>query len=120
MAAGRKPDEAPPGEKALSALPAAGPPPNRSRISRTGRPMVTWYTPGRATWPDSPTILGFSARHQEAPRARMAGTQARVSTLLTRVGCPSSPAVPGKGGLLRGSARRYASASSRAVSSPQM
>ena len=51
---------------------------------------------------------------------RIPGTMAKVSTLLINVGLPNRPCEPGKGGLLRGSARLSSSASSNAVSSPQM
>jgi hypothetical protein len=50
----------------------------------------------------------------------MAGTQANVSTLLSRVGLSNRPLVSSCGGLLRGSARRSSIASTSALCSPQM
>ena len=60
------------------------------------------------------------ALNHSGPLARIDGTITNVSTLLMTVGLPCRPWVPGKGGLLRGSARLPSSASSSADSSPQM
>ena len=50
----------------------------------------------------------------------MAGAQARVSTLFTRVGLSRRPLVASSGGRFRGCARRSSIASSKALCSPQM
>ena len=60
--------------------------------SRIVMPKGASYWPGRATCPDTekmPWPLDFSVPMVEyhwAPRARIAGTEAMVSTLLTTVG----------------------------------
>ena len=58
--------------------------------------------------------------YQSTPLRTMAGTLFRVSTLLTQVGLPQTPAAAGNGGLARGLARRPSSELISAVSSPQM
>ena len=89
-------------------------------------PMGTSKTPGSRTSPLTP--INFSPAvppwpcdlYHSTPRSRICGTFAKVSTLLITVGLPHSPCWPGKGGLLRGSARLPSIASSSALSSPQM
>jgi hypothetical protein len=52
-----------------------------------------------------PVLFGLesaSPLYQAPPFRMMCGTAARVSTLLTVVGQPQSPAAAGKGGLIRG------------------
>ena len=60
------------------------------------------------------------ALYQSTPLTQDRGANVKVSTLLMAVGLFHRPLVPGKGGLLRGSARLPSIASSSAVSSPQM
>ena len=60
------------------------------------------------------------ALNQSTPRTRITVAKANVSTLLIAVGWFHRPFVPGKGGLLRGSARLPSIASSNALSSPQI
>src|SRR5659263_42303 len=57
--------------------------------------------------------------NQSAPLFIMAGTQAKVSTLLTLVGLSQRPLCAGKGGLFTGSPRYPSMDFIRAVSSPQ-
>ena len=65
------------------------------------RPNGSSYTPGRCTrWSRVnsmvPVLLPVPiARYQAAPWRRIAGTWARVSTLLTVVGRPATPETPG-------------------------
>src|SRR5215217_5217036 len=70
-----------------------------------------------------PVLLGLprqSALYQAAPRLRMWGTAASVSTLLMVVGMPNRPATAGNGGLMRGLPRLPSIEFIIAVSSPQM
>ncbi len=61
-----------------------------------------------------------SAAYAAPPSARTIGTAHSVSTLLTTVGWPNSPAIAGIGGLARTSPRLPSRLSSIEVSSPQM
>jgi len=61
-----------------------------------------------------------SPAYQPAPRSKMCGTEASVSTLFTTVGAPNSPTTAGNGGLRRGQPFLPSTDSSSAVSSPQM
>src|SRR5690348_17975214 len=70
-----------------------------------------------------PALFGFESDidlYHAAPRFRMCGTAASVSTLLIVVGLPKRPATAGKGGLMRGLPRFPSSEFISAVSSPQM
>src|SRR5919109_5420741 len=71
-----------------------------------------------------PVLFGLSGRekplYQSAPLTTIGGTAASVSTLLTVVGWPNSPATAGYGGLMRGLPRRPSIEFINAVSSPQM
>ena len=58
--------------------------------------------------------------NQSAPRRRMVGATATVSTLVTVEGQPKSPTPAGNGGLRRGFPWRPSRLSINAVSSPQM
>src|SRR5205823_12867860 len=104
--AGKKPDDAPPGAKALSGRPWRRPP-ARAMSSVAVVPRGTSYTPGFLTCPLTarnfkPGAPFFPCAAHHAPLLRrMPGTIAKVSTLFIRVGLPNSPYVPGKGGLLR-------------------
>ena len=89
-------------------------------------PAGTQNTPGCSTWPETeknfspaPPLTPWSFHHC-APRSRMIGTEANVSTLFISVGRPCRPYPPGNGGLLRGSPRWPSMHSSSAVSSPRM
>src|SRR5690606_21499472 len=89
-------------------------------------PDSSSYTPGRATLPDKqnrrvPGESGVPVAAYDAPPSRtMRGTFIRVSTLLTTVGRPNSPATVGNGGFWRGSPRYPSMDANSAVSSPQM
>src|SRR5262245_234228 len=93
-----------------------------------GKPIVISKLPGLSTWPQTekslvPVLLGLerqSPLYQAAPRVRMWGTAASVSTLLIVVGIPKSPAAAGNGGLILGLPRLPSSEFISAVSSPQM
>ena len=82
------------------------------------------YTPGFCTCPltqysfGPPFFSGPSAAYHSAPWRMIDGTLQSVSTLLTAVGDPYSPALAGNGGFSRGCARLPSSDSSSAVSSP--
>jgi hypothetical protein len=136
---------------ALMRRPGSGPPPMSWMTSRNGVPIITSPTPWWRTRPVTVHTMvpgDFSVpwvRNQAAPRAMMAGTLARVSTLSTSVGgageSPSGPAISTgadsplsetasdcvwtrsrtprrNGGEIRGKGLRPAIASNRAVSSP--
>src|SRR5207248_8432484 len=118
--------EPPPGTTALS-RPLALTPPARSWMSeRSVTATDASYTPGFFTRPDTeyirvpPWVVVPSAANHSAPRVMMGGTQARVSTLLTIVGCPNAPLMAGNGGLILGQPFLPSSEDSRPVSSPQM
>ena len=92
----RKFDDAPPGWNAPTSRPSMTPPASSMR-SRVVAPALTQYTAGCCTWPD--TAKNFRplaplmpcSFHQSAPRSRMIGTSAKVSTEFIRVGLPQSP-----------------------------
>src|SRR6185312_6485044 len=70
-----------------------------------------------------PVLLGLESDmllYQSAPRTRMCGTAASVSTLLIVVGCANTPETAGNGGLIRGLPRLPSIEFIIAVSSPQM
>ena len=89
-------------------------------------PNSTSYTPGAATAPDTQNSLRTgrpvvpAAANAAPPPSRIGSTLTSVSTLLTTVGWPNSPASTGNGGLLRGSPRNPSIELKIAVSSPQM
>ena len=78
------------------------------------------------TWPEMqnsfvPVLFGRpSAENQAAPRRRMVGATAMLSTLFTVVGQPYSPTPAGNGGFIRGMPFLPSRLSSSAVSSPQI
>ena len=92
----RKFVDAPPGCTPPTAAPSRTPPAS-SITSPTVVPAGTQNTPGASTWPE--TEKNFSplppltpcAFHQSAPRSRMIGTAANVSTLFISVGMPCRP-----------------------------
>ena len=92
----RKFDEAPPGWMAPTSRPSVTPPASSIR-SRAVEPARTQYTSGRSTWPE--TAKNFSpvapltpcSFHHSAPRSRMIGTSANVSTEFISVGLPHRP-----------------------------
>ena len=67
-----------------------------------------------------PCVLVPSPANHSAPRVRMCGRQASVSTLLTMVGCPNAPLMAGNGGLSLGQPFMPSSEEMSPVSSPQM
>lgn len=89
-------------------------------------PNGSSQTPGFFTRPEKPiSLVPLSSLpempvYHSTPFAKMAGTLHSVSTLLTQVGLPHTPALAGNGGLERGLARRPSSELISAVSSPQM
>mmetsp|Transcript_29292 Transcript_29292/g.54331 ORF Transcript_29292/g.54331 Transcript_29292/m.54331 type:complete len:211 (+) Transcript_29292:837-1469(+) len=102
------------------------PPQCFSISSRSGIDMDSSTTLGFFTWPDTPNSfvpLLFSFPNDEnhdAPRRRMVGATATVSTFVTVEGQPNSPTPAGNGGFSRGLPCRPSRLSMRAVSSPQM
>jgi len=98
----------PPGITAFSALPPRMPPQGPSISSCSRKPVSISNTPGLFTCPDTHhsrapgSSLQPSPAYQAAPRFRMTGMFAMVSTLLMIVGQPNRPSTAGKGGLLRG------------------
>ena len=94
-----------PENTALTDRPGCVPLPTASMTRRSGVPSSTSPTSGATTSPTTVATIvpGDSAvpieRNQSAPRARMCGTLASVSTLLTSVGFgpPPRPARPGVG-----------------------
>ena len=88
-------------------------------------PLMISNTPGRFTWPETATIRVPGevavpiAVYAAAPLFNNHGRLARVSTLLTIVGCPYKPFAAGKyGGFKRGMPRFPSRLSMSAVSSP--
>lgn len=83
-------------------------------------------TMGLLTWPEMakslvPALfLRPKPENHDAPRRRIVGATAMVSTLVTVVGHPKMPTLAGKGGLSRGLPCLPSSDSINAVSSPQM
>ncbi len=92
----RKFEDAPPGWIAPTARPPLTPPASSSR-SAAVLPIGTQYTPGRSTCPETaknfrPVPPSAPCRfHQSAPRCRMTGTCANVSTEFISVGWPHRP-----------------------------
>lgn len=81
---------------------------------------------GLLTWPEMqyslvPALFGRpkEANH-DAPRRRMVGATATVSTFVTVVGHPNTPILAGNGGFKRGLPGLPSIDSMSAVSSPQM
>src|ERR1039457_6334407 len=124
--AGRYPEDGPEGANASRVMPSITPSAYLKIRSRYEVPMGTSKTPGCTTSPLMPTNFSpvdpFTpwALNHSTPRASMAAVKVKVSTLLITVGRFHNPFVPGKGGLLRGSARLPSNASSSALSSPQI
>jgi hypothetical protein len=87
----RKFVDAPPGCTAATSAPSRTPPASAIR-SETSEPAGTQNTPGASTWPESEKNFNPSppltpwAFHHAAPRSRMIGTAANVSTLFISVG----------------------------------
>ena len=77
------------------------PPPAPNTTSRTLVPMATSTRPVRTTLPDRantlvPLLVAVPTEaNQSAPSFMIAGTLARVSTLLMQVGLPHSPFTDG-------------------------
>ncbi len=95
--AGMQPPDGPPARTALNVRPPLIPPPMSSTISRIVMPIGTSMSPPRLTLPASENTfvpLDFSvpsAANASGPCRKIHGRQARVSTLLMRVGLPQSP-----------------------------
>src|SRR5512144_2481391 len=91
------PPDGPPASTALNLLPPRIPPPISSTISRIVIPIGTSIKPPRFTLPTSEkTFVPFDfavprAAKASAPRRKIHGRQARVSTLLIKVGLPQRP-----------------------------
>jgi len=96
-----QPPEGPPVWAALNCLPPGMPPPMSKMISRSVIPIGTSMRPVRAILPASAkTLVPFdfsvpTAAKALAPPETMAGTLAKVSTLLMRVGIPPRPLTAG-------------------------
>src|SRR6187551_113918 len=94
--------------------------------SSTEMVMSISYTPGLLILPQAemslvPVDLPIPIFEYASPPSFTIGTTAAiVSTLLTTVGHPQSPATAGNGGLMRGLPLLPSSDSSSAVSSPQI
>src|SRR5262245_2537268 len=133
-----------PDSAALNVRPARTPPPIDTSTSESGVPSSNSATPACCTSPTTVAIAvpGDSAvpaeRYQSAPRARISGTFASVSTLVTSVGLlpttsassetgapadqPTGGVVANSpiryGGMIRGSGSPPSTTSSSPVSSP--
>jgi hypothetical protein len=100
IVAGINRELAPPGAKALSDRPSLTPP-AISINSATVVPIGISNTSGRSMCPETPMNLRPEwprtpcPFHQSAPRLRIAGTIAKVSTLLISVGFDHRPFCPG-------------------------
>ena len=98
---GMQPPEGPPICTALRCRPPSMPPPISSTMRRMLIPMGTSISPPRTILPARakvlvPGLVGVpAALKASTPWVRIQGTVARVSTLLTRVGCPHRPLVDG-------------------------
>src|SRR5207249_2103010 len=97
----RNAQDGPPGRTALSGALPFNPPPASSKRRRNGVPIGSSYALGRFTSSPKQKIIvpGFSGvpycRNHAAPWRTMNPTLANVSTLLTTVGFPNSPAAAG-------------------------
>src|SRR4029079_2765811 len=106
--------------------PPRTPPPQCSISSRSSIPISSSTVHGVFTWPERqnslvPVLFGRpSEANHVAPRRKMSGTTAMVSTLLTVVGAPERPTLAGNGGFSRGMPFLPSRLSSSAVSSPQI
>ena len=88
--------------------PPRTPPQCFSNNSRNVILISSSTTIGLLTWPEIPNnfvprLLGLpNDENQDAPRRRMVGHTATVSTLVTVVGHPKRPILAGNGGFKRG------------------
>src|SRR3990167_947002 len=123
--AGKTGMEEPPGITAFNLRLLRMPPANANK-SLNGVPSGTSKLPGLFTCPVTekilqPPLFGLpNFKNQSAPRSKITGTDAYVSTLLIVVGLPYNPRAAGKGGLNRGMPFLPSSDSINAVSSPQI